>query len=327
MSAIDNSKTTEVVYDEVDGTYRITTLSRARRSVREAMSLVRIIIAGFLTYQGTQYLVYTIAIEELLLNAVALEFVITLDELIYQSLAPAHTKRVTSRVIGFRLPTKNWSGIDGRMVLAFALVVGQLVWGIGTYLVPQLTVLENVQGAICGGDRDFVYAVDGMGTVVWGYPPGVLGTVQEFNEKGYAPWKQIAGEHLNINQEAVNSIVEGNGRGTCPSELCYFPGSPTPLSVLERAACCVPFQTKAPSIEYGRYSVQSKSTADVVETTKMCVLSTRAHTVARPSLCCSDRGALVPQNHSYLLPNLCDRVAGGMLAALTFWVAHLRTAI
>ena len=101
MSAIDNGKTTKVVYDEVDGTYRVTSLSHARRVLREAMSLVRIVIAGFLTYQGTQYLVYTIAIEELLLNAVALEFVITLDELIYESLAPAHTKRVTSRVIGF----------------------------------------------------------------------------------------------------------------------------------------------------------------------------------------------------------------------------------
>ena len=82
MGSIDSSYTTEFVYDEVGGTFCIKTLSKARRYAREAMSLVRIVMAGFLTYQGTQYLVYTIAIEELLLNAVALEFVISLDDVV-----------------------------------------------------------------------------------------------------------------------------------------------------------------------------------------------------------------------------------------------------
>ena len=240
------------------------------------MSLVRIIIAGFQTYQGTQYLVYTIAIEELLLNAVALEFVITLDELIYQSLAPAHTKRVTSRVIGFRLPTKNWSGIDGRMVLAFALVVGQLVWGIGTYLVPQLTVLENVQGAICGGDSDFVYAVDGMGTVVWGYPPGVAGTPEDPSFIDVPSWPVRSDEALSVNEQLVDSILQGNGSSPCQVETCYIQDLgpalrniiPRPAS--DRASCCVPRQTKAPSIEFGRFSVLQKSTNSVADTTTMC---------------------------------------------------------
>jgi hypothetical protein len=294
MGSIDSSDTTEFVYDEVGGTFCIKTLSKARRYAREAMSLVRIVMAGFLTYQGTQYLVYTIAIEELLLNAVALEFVISLDELIFESLAPAHTKRVNSRVIGFRLPTKNWSGVDGRMILAFALVVAQLAWGINNYLIPQLSVLESVKSAICGGDRDFVYALDGMGTVVWGYPPGVQGTLQESIDNGFTPWNLIPDEELNINQQAVNSIVGGHGRGVCPPESCYFVGTPTPLSHLDRAACCVADQTRAPSIEYGRYSVRSKSLASVIKTTSMCVRGTPAWMYHEPSFhtpwCCSHGG-------------------------------------
>ena len=97
MSFIPRGSHTKVVIDEIDGTYKVMQLSEGRRLIREAMSAVRLCVSAFLTYQGTQYLIYTIAVEELLLNAVALEFVITLDELVFQSLAPAHTKRVVAR--------------------------------------------------------------------------------------------------------------------------------------------------------------------------------------------------------------------------------------
>ena len=70
-----------------------------------------IVLAGFMFLQGTQFLVYTISIGDLLLNAVALEFVISTDELLYSSLAPAHAKRFLSSTEGFKLrPSRTWQG-------------------------------------------------------------------------------------------------------------------------------------------------------------------------------------------------------------------------
>ena len=53
--------------------------------------------------QGTQFLVYTIDMGDLLLNAVALEFVISTDELLFESLAPVRTKRILENIKPFML--------------------------------------------------------------------------------------------------------------------------------------------------------------------------------------------------------------------------------
>ena len=57
---------------DAEGQYRILELSANRKFLREMTTVIRLVIAGFMTFQGTQYLIYTIAVEELLLNAVAL---------------------------------------------------------------------------------------------------------------------------------------------------------------------------------------------------------------------------------------------------------------
>ena len=64
--------TTDKTTIKVDcqGQYRILELSAFRKNLREVTTVIRLVIAGFMTYQGTQYLIYTIAVEELLLNAV-----------------------------------------------------------------------------------------------------------------------------------------------------------------------------------------------------------------------------------------------------------------
>lgn len=264
------------------GTYRVEVMSFGRRLIREACSFLRLAVGFALTLQGTQYLVYTIAIEELLLNAVALEFVMKLDELIFESLAPTHVRRIVQRTVGFTLPTNHVSGIDRRTVLSCLVVIAQMSWGVATYMVPQLIILESVKGAICGGDRDFVYAIDGMGVVVWGYPPSIASSLATLQDSGYSPWPEYRGENgsqedIDLNEQTVNSILEGWARTECPSSSCYYSGeaaqgapAPVPLPASVRAACCLPTQTRAPSIEYGKFSVLSKASARLPETADMC---------------------------------------------------------
>ena len=63
-------------------------LTNCRRAVSIAVQGLRCVIAGLLAWYGCLFLVYTLSVEELLLNTVALEFVITVDELMFGSLAP-----------------------------------------------------------------------------------------------------------------------------------------------------------------------------------------------------------------------------------------------
>ena len=274
---------TKIEVCEGGGSYKVASLSRSRYVAREVISALRMCIAAFLTYQGTQFLVYTIAIEELLLNAVALEFVISLDELIFESLAPAHAKRVVAGTTGIKLPTTHWSGMDACALVSLALIVAQLIWAYTTYLNPQLAVLQGVKDAVCAGDRDFVFGVDGMGVVTWGFPPSVRGTIQESADNGYTEWPPLEREDLYGTARAIDAIVSGWGRVACPTASCYFFVSPTsaplPLPEGSRADCCLPQQTKAPSIDAGRFSVRTKTLANTADTNTMCTLYTR-HTHA-----------------------------------------------
>ena len=191
------------------------------------------------------------AIDELLLNAVALEFVITLDELIFEALAPDHAKRAVERTRGFTLPKTRYKGMDWGAILSFTLVAVQLTWAYSTYLSPQLDILEGIKDAVCAGDRDFVFAIDGMGTVTWGYPPTVTNLGDLSASPGFVPWPNKAGEvFANHNEVIIDSIIIGTGRQDCPLDQCYgtvYPGTPpVPLHPSRRSECCVTQQTKAP---------------------------------------------------------------------------------
>ena len=88
---------TKIKKDPISGEFTVEQLSKERLAIRMGVSFLRLITAGFMFYQGTQFLVYTIDIGDLLLNAVALEFVISTDELIFTCLGPSTAKRVIRR--------------------------------------------------------------------------------------------------------------------------------------------------------------------------------------------------------------------------------------
>ena len=108
-----------------DGVYEMRALSPKRFTVRIAVSLIRAVMAAFMVTQGTQFLVYTTEISDLLLNAVALEFVINTDELVYEALAPSRAKRILCATVGFKMkPQPTFGGVDFRGVLTILFVIG-----------------------------------------------------------------------------------------------------------------------------------------------------------------------------------------------------------
>ena len=82
---------TSLKYDE-DGEIVITAVSTSRMLCVTLVLLARVGVATMLLYAGSLWLVYTASLQDLMLNAVALEFVLNVDEAIYATLAPLSLK-------------------------------------------------------------------------------------------------------------------------------------------------------------------------------------------------------------------------------------------
>ena len=111
------------------GGYNLVQLSYGRLGIRICVSAARMIIAFCMLIQGANYLSFTIAMGDLLLNAVALEFVINTDELFFSSLAPARAKRVLRMTQGFKLAAvKTFQGLDLECLWELLFLVFAMVW-------------------------------------------------------------------------------------------------------------------------------------------------------------------------------------------------------
>ncbi len=118
------------------------------------MQLVRLVIGGILLWYGSLYLVYTIAINELILNAVALEFVLSIDDIIFACFAPTRMRALikSAKHLRVRAACKTEGGLDFRSVASFLVCLAFVLVVYFTELVPMKHRLEKAQHAMCGGD-------------------------------------------------------------------------------------------------------------------------------------------------------------------------------
>ena len=107
-------------------------------------------------------------------QVVALEFVISVDELIFEALAPQRVRRLFATARDLSVPhSTSWRGLDRRSTFSFFAVVAVLAGFVAMQLMPQLTVLVGARDALCAGDLEFVFTRDGVGTFAWAYPDTV----------------------------------------------------------------------------------------------------------------------------------------------------------
>lgn len=130
---------------DANGGVSIAAISRVRLGAIMGLQCTRCVVAVFLCYYGCLFLgAATVGVGDLLLNAVALEFVITLDELIFASLAPASTQSFIGNVQGLRIPPpRKWRGLDGHTTALFVGVLGVLG------CVYRLVVIPQVRACVC----------------------------------------------------------------------------------------------------------------------------------------------------------------------------------
>ena len=269
----------ESVMNDLAGKYTLEQLSRSRLVFGLTICTVRVAIAILMLFSGTRFLVYTIELSRLLLQAVVLGFVMNIDELVFSSLAPAHVKHVMNELNVFKLPpmklkTRNvrcLQNVDGRLVITVLVIVGSMCGAILGYMVPQGRTLIDVRNALCAGDREFVFALDGVGSVAWGYPTEV-GYQEDIWWPWHVPWNE-GHSVLSFPEHVLDLVLDGAGRVSddeCTAHVCYDPTSTIPIPLNRtRAPCCLAAQTNVPTISAGKFSIKEKSVETSVDATNM----------------------------------------------------------
>lgn len=126
---------------------------------------LRLAIACILAYMGTLFLIYTTSLRELILNAVALELMLNVDELIYASMAPFKLRHFISCLEP--VPKYNFFSCnidsDTPVVVVFLCFAMFLATPI---LDDQADLMSRAVHEICGGYLDFVFSLDPGGALV-----------------------------------------------------------------------------------------------------------------------------------------------------------------
>lgn len=149
------------------------TLGFGRRWAMIFVQSWRLAIAALMLYYGSLYIIYTSSVENLLLNAVALEIVISVDEIVFEALSPRQVKKMVSNANGLPLSSVRLQSCDVGAACTLAVAASLLAYFTANYIIPQQNEFLAAKDAICAGDRDFVTLVDGAGVMVWSYPGGV----------------------------------------------------------------------------------------------------------------------------------------------------------
>ena len=131
--------------------------------------------------------------------------------------------------------------------------------------------MVQARDALCAGDTQFVFATDGGGALVWGYPervqtdPSFVNHTYARNFPDGAPLAKTSGvesrpiEHA-YTHTVINLLLRQQGRESldCPPEECFdFQNMLAPLP--NRPDCCLARKLRAPVVESGIFSVAERT--------------------------------------------------------------------
>eukprot|EP00930_Biecheleria_cincta_P025370 TRINITY_DN18073_c0_g1_i1.p1 TRINITY_DN18073_c0_g1~~TRINITY_DN18073_c0_g1_i1.p1 ORF type:complete len:742 (+),score=87.44 TRINITY_DN18073_c0_g1_i1:67-2292(+) len=124
----------------------------------------RMFTAIFLWFAGIFFLAITADLNELMLNAIALNFVLNIDEVLFQIMIPRRTQTLLANLQPIKMEhgafekkvRMGWVPCLARLVILSALIIA-----VNTQLVdPFFDRIRAAMSILCDGNLDFVYATD-----------------------------------------------------------------------------------------------------------------------------------------------------------------------
>lgn len=185
----------KTVFHLEDGEIVLVRLARKRLFFILMTVLLRAGVLCILLWYGTVYLVYTETVQDLLLNAVALKFVLEVAELLFDAFAPRRSRSFIENLRPLNLESIGHSHHDCLVPVFFLMVlVALMIVSMYVLMLPSLDARKLTWEGICGGNRNFATAVDGLGRLHWS------------NTEEYKDLED--GEHLqNYIHEATHALI------------------------------------------------------------------------------------------------------------------------
>jgi len=153
--------------------YRLTSITRRRVVASYILLLYRLIAATALIFVGTYFLVYTVNVTELILNAVALEIILDIDDLIFDALATTPGRHLVHHLEPLPMPSfPRWRGADSKSLFMSLLIPGILFLVYFQMLAPMVQTLQSVSDELCGGNQKFVWRMDQRNITVFAETSG-----------------------------------------------------------------------------------------------------------------------------------------------------------
>eukprot|EP00913_Durusdinium_trenchii_P022105 g20771.t1 len=127
----------------------------------EVVGGVPLFAAVILIYVGTFFLVYTVNVTELILNAVALGIILDIDDLLFDALATTPGRHLVHQLDPLPMPSfPRFRGADAKSTTMTFLIPGLTMLIYVTMVSPFVDTLVKVEDTFCGGNQGFVWSVD-----------------------------------------------------------------------------------------------------------------------------------------------------------------------
>lgn len=147
--------------------YRLRAMGLRRKIASGLLLAYRLVAAALLVFVGTFFLVYTVNVTELILNAVALGIILDIDDLLFDALATTPGRHLVHQLDPLPMPpVRRWRGADLKSVCMSILIPGMTIIVYLTMLDPFVTLLKDVSTTMCGGYQGFVWDVDSRRVVL-----------------------------------------------------------------------------------------------------------------------------------------------------------------
>lgn len=147
---------------------QLTGLSTARYKVLKLIYALRTAIALLLLVSGIRWLARTTSITELMLNAVALNAILDVDEFLFAALTPMSIHLAIQKLEAVKVKyTQRRNKVES--LLLFLLLAITFIVPYFLYLQPLAQTMEKVKQQLCGGNRTFVVAQNPEAQTIFAY--------------------------------------------------------------------------------------------------------------------------------------------------------------
>jgi len=156
---------TDITGNIYDG-YQLSFVSVYRRAWVLLLLVMQLTVAAILLIVGCFFITETASVETLLLHALAMELIFTIDERIFEALAPSGVANVVEYMKPLEAHIWSWRGLDIKSMVLVPGVMGWILLINYIRLQDVLNHVKQVQDALCSGNTNFIYAQDALG-LLW----------------------------------------------------------------------------------------------------------------------------------------------------------------